>query len=64
MEWLHALEARCGPDTKIQGVVDAHPVLTSKETRADLATRPNRSSFVFTPVQPSWSNLIAMFLPT
>ncbi len=35
VEWLHALDARYGP---------AH---TSQETRAYLATRPNRFEFVF-----------------
>ena len=61
VEWLQALDARYGPDTKIQVVLDNHSAHTSKETRAYLATRPNRFEFVFTPVHASWLNLIEMF---
>jgi transposase len=59
--WLQALDARYGPDTKIQVVLDNHAAHTSRETRAYLATRPNRFEFVFTPVHASWLNLIEMF---
>ena len=61
VEWLQALDARYGPDTKIQVVLDNHSAHTSRETRADLATRPNRFAFVFTPVHASWLNLMEMF---
>jgi transposase len=61
VEWLQALDARYGPDTKIQVVLDNHSAHTSQETRAYLATRPNRFEFVFTPVHASWLNLIEMF---
>jgi transposase len=60
--WLQALDARYGPDTKIQVVLDNHAAHTSRETRAYLATRPNRFEFVFTPVHASWLNLMEMFL--
>ena len=61
VEWLQALDARYGPDTKIQVVLDNHSAHTSQETRAYLATRPNRFEFVFTPVHASWLNLIETF---
>ena len=61
VEWLQALDARYGPDTKIQVVLDNHSAHTSKETQAYLATRPNRFTFVLTPVHASWLNLIEMF---
>jgi transposase len=61
VEWLQALDARYGPDTKIQVILDNHSAHTSRETRAYLATRPNRFEFVFTPVHASWLNLIEMF---
>ena len=46
---------------KIQVVVDNHSAHTSKETRAYLATVPNRFDFVFTPKHTSWLTLIEMF---
>jgi transposase len=62
VEWLQALDARYGPDTKIPGVLDTHSAHTSPDTRVDLATRPNRFACVFTPVHASWLNLMEMFL--
>ena len=55
------MDARYGPDTKIPVVLDNPSAHTSRETRADLATRPNRFAFVFTPVHASWLNLMQMF---
>jgi transposase len=60
VEWLQALDARYGPDTKIPVILDNHSAHTSRDTRAYLATRPNRFAFVFTPVHASWLNLIEM----
>ena len=56
VEFLQALEARYAPDVKIQIVLDNHSAHRSKETRAYLATRPNRFTFVFTPTHASWLN--------
>lgn len=50
MGW--AMPAR-EPPVKIQVVLDNHSAHTSKETRAYLATKPNRFAFVFTPVHAS-----------
>jgi len=61
VEWLQALDARYGPDTKIQVVLDTHSAPTPQATRAYLATRLNRFAFVFTPGHASWLNLIEMF---
>ena len=61
VEFLQALDAKYGTDVKIQVVLDNHSAHTSKETRAYLATKPNRFAFVFTPVHASWLNLIEMF---
>jgi len=47
---------------KIQGVRDTPSAHTAQETRAYLATKPNRFAFVWTSVHASWLNLIAMFL--
>jgi len=61
VEFLEALDAKYGPAVKIQVVLDNHSAHTSQETRAYLATKPNRFAFVFTPVHASWLNLIEMF---
>lgn len=61
VEFLQALDARYAPDIKIHVVLDNHSAHRSQETRAYLATRPNRFAFVFTPTHASWLNLIEMF---
>ena len=61
VEFLQAVDARYAPDVKIQVVLDNHSAHRSKETRAYLATRPNRFAFVYTPTHASWLNLIEMF---
>jgi hypothetical protein len=60
VEFLQALDARYAPDVKIQLVLDNPSAHRSRETRAYLATRPNRFVFVFPPVHASGLNLIAM----
>ena len=45
----------------IRIVLDNHSAHLSKETRAYLATAPNRFEFVFTPKHGSWLNLIETF---
>ncbi len=61
IEFLQALDARYAPAVKIQVVLDNHSAHTSQETRAYLATVPNRFAFVFTPTHASWLNLIEVF---
>lgn len=45
----------------IRIVLDNHSAHISKETRAYLATVPNRFEFIFTPKHGSWLNLIETF---
>lgn len=42
----------------IRVILDNHSAHTSKETRAYLATRPNRFSYVHTPKHGSWLNIV------
>jgi transposase len=42
-------------------VLDNHSAHISKETRAYLATVPNRFEFIFTPTHGSWLNLVETF---
>lgn len=59
--FLQMLDAAYPENTKLRVVLDNHSAHTSKETRAYLATRPNRFEFVFTPTHGSWLNLVEMF---
>lgn len=61
IEFLHALDQKYPPGVKIQIILDNHSAHTSRETRAYLATVPNRFDFVFTPKHASWLNLIEGF---
>ncbi|MEX0974241.1 MAG: IS630 family transposase [Bacillota bacterium] len=61
IEFLQALDAKYPKGIRIQVILDNHSAHTSKETRAYLATVPNRFEFVFTPVHGSWLNLIESF---
>ena len=42
-------------------ILDNHSAHVSKETRAYLASVPNRFEFVFTPKHGSWLNLVESF---
>jgi len=59
--FLKGLHAFYPSAAKIRIVLDNHSAHISKETRAYLATMPNRFEFVFTPKHGSWLNLIEMF---
>ncbi len=59
--FLEQVSSAYPEDTKIKIVLDNHSAHTSKETRAYLATVPNRFDFIFTPKHGSWLNLIEMF---
>ena len=54
---LKDLDAYYPPDCTIRLILDNHSAHLSKETRAYLATRPNRFKYVLTPVHGSWLNL-------
>lgn len=45
-------------DATLRIILDNHSAHTSKETRAYLATRPNRFVYVHTPKHGSWLNLV------
>ena len=46
---------------KIRVILDNHSAHISKETRACLASVPNRFDFVFTPKHGSWLNIVETF---
>jgi transposase len=55
---LKELDAHYPPEATIRVVLDNHSAHISKETRAYLATRPNRFVYVHTPKHGSWLNLV------
>ena len=55
---LMDLEAHYPPDCTIRLILDNHSAHISKETRAYLATRPNRFKYVLTPTHGSWLNIV------
>jgi len=54
---LKELDAYYPPGCTIRLILDNHSAHTSKETRAYLATRPDRFRYVLTPTHGSWLNL-------
>ena len=59
--FLKQLDAAYPAPTRIVVILDNHSAHTSRETRAFLATMPNRFEFTFTPTPGSWLNLIETF---
>jgi transposase len=57
---LKELDARYPEHATIRIILDNHSSHISKETRAYLATRPNRFVYVHTPKHGSWLNMIEM----
>jgi transposase len=55
---LKDLDACYPPGVTIRVILDNHSAHISKETRAYLATRPNRFHYVHTPKHGSWLNLV------
>lgn len=55
---LKEMDAYYPPEALIRLVLDNHSAHISKETRAFLATRPDRFEYVHTPKHGSWLNLI------
>ncbi len=55
---LKELDSHYPSGCTIRLILDNHSAHTSKETRAFLATRPNRFKYVFTPVHDSWLNIV------
>ena len=59
--FLKMLDDKYPPAARIRMVLDNHSAHISKETRAYLATVPNRFEFIFTPKHGYWLNLIESF---
>jgi hypothetical protein len=55
---LQDLDAYYPPTCTIRLILDNHSAHTSRETRAWLATRPNRFKYVLTPKHGSWLNIV------
>ena len=55
---LKDLDAHYPPECTIRIVLDNHSAHISKETRAYLATRPNRFKYMLTPTHGSWLNIV------
>jgi transposase len=61
IEFLQRVDAQYPREARIRMVLDNHSAHISRETRAFLATVPNRFEFIFTPTHGSWLNLIESF---
>ena len=55
---LQDLDAHYPPAVTIRIILDNHSAHVSKETRAYLASKPNRFKYVHTPKHGSWLNLV------
>jgi transposase len=55
---LKELDAYYPPELTLRVILDNHSAHISKETRAYLASRPNRFTYVHTPKHGSWLNLV------
>ena len=60
-KFLELFDTAYPAHTAIKPILDNHSAHISKETRAFLATLPNRFEFTFTPKHGSWLNLIESF---
>jgi transposase len=61
VEFLRLAHQHYPPGARIRMVLDNHSAHISKETRAYLASVPNRFNFIFTPKHGSWLNLVESF---
>jgi transposase len=61
IEFLQRIDSSYPTAATIRLILDNHSAHLSKETRAYLATRPNRFEFIFTPTHESWLNLVESF---
>ena len=61
IEFLRLADAHYPASARIRMVLDNHSAHLSRETRAYLATIPNRFEFIFTPTHGSWLKLIESF---
>jgi transposase len=56
--FLQKLDETYPPERVLRLILDNHSAHISKETRAYLATKPQRFAFVFTPKHGSWLNIV------
>ena len=61
VEFLRTLDDAYPEGVTLRLILDNHSAHISRETRAFLASVPNRFEFVFTPKHASWLNLIETF---
>src|SRR5580704_10099832 len=61
IEFLQLADQHYAAGFRIRIVLDHHSAHLSKQTRAYLASVPNRFEFIFTPKHGSWLNLIESF---
>jgi len=61
IEFLQLADQHYAGGSRIRIVLDNHSAHLSKQTRAHLATVPNRFEFIFTPKHGSWLNLVESF---
>ena len=61
IEFLRLADVHYPAEARIRMVLDNHSAHISRETRAFLATVPNRFEFIFTPTHGSWLNLVESF---
>lgn len=61
IQFLQRIDGFYPAPVTIRVILDNHSAHISKETRAYLATRPNRFEFIFTPTHGSWLNLVESF---
>jgi transposase len=61
IEFLHLADQHYATGFRIRIVLDNHSAHLSKQTRAYLASVPNRFEFIFTPKHGSWLNLVESF---
>jgi transposase len=61
VDFLQRVDRFYPASATIRIILDNHSAHLSKETRAYLATVPNRFDFVFTPKHGSWLNLVESF---
>jgi transposase len=61
VDFLQRVDRFYPASATIRIILDNHSAHLSKETRAYLATVPNRFDFVFTPKHGSWLNLVETF---
>ena len=58
MSVLRDVDTHYWPAWTVRLVFDNHSAHIAKETRAYLATRPNRFKYVLTPTHGSWLNIV------